>query len=83
MFELYYINFLFEHDKISCCKYLLELIQPILFKKKITKKDYELIFYVLNFCNLVNRNRNDEISKNIMNRTILYYSILFNKTLDK
>ncbi len=82
MQEIIFVDYLYKKDKIVCCQYLIDLIQPILLKKKITKKDYNFIFSVLNFCNLVTRNRIDNMSKEIKKRTILFYTILFNKTLE-
>ena len=82
--EIKFIDYLWNNDRIGCSAYLIDLIQPIITKNKITKKEYYFILNVLNFCNLIYReNSNDELANDIRNNTLLYYSILFNKTIDR
>lgn len=84
MNELEFVDYLWNNDKIGCCEYLIDSIQPIILKSKLSKKDYHYVISVLNLCNLIYRqNKNDELAQDIRKNTLLYYSILFNKTIDR
>lgn len=84
MNEIDFINYLWISDKVACCEYIIDLIIPILSKSKITKDEYYFIISVLNLCNLIYReNKDNELAKDIRNNSLTYYTILFNKTIDK
>ena len=84
MNEIDFINYLWFNDKIGCCQYIIDLIVPILSKSKITKDEYHFILSVLNLCNLIYReNKDDQLAKDIRNTSLTYYTILFNKTIDR